>query len=91
MDEIAYFDAASGVYRFIDALDGDDSGVEDLPFTSYFDLDNAVNHIHVQTSCGRNQKREKTIDFDEDEYAYEDDERDEDYKPNKSAWSVKKV
>lgn len=90
MDEIAYFDADVGVYRFVDDLEGEDSGVEDLPFTSYLELDHSVNKVQGEVTTN-SQNSDQITDLDDDDFVFVDDERDVDYKPSKSLWGVKKV
>ena len=80
MDEQqVFFEPSPGMYRFFEGIEDEDSGVEDLPFTNYVELDsnNETNtdiysHSVDATTC---------FDHDDDELSFMDDDKDEDYKP----------
>ncbi|XP_045187445.2 uncharacterized protein LOC123545175 [Mercenaria mercenaria] len=81
-DQHIYFEPSPGMYRFFEGIEDDDSGVEDLPFTNYVELDDTSEKDRDMYSHSVNAGT--LFDQDEDELSFIDDDKDEDYKPRTS-------
>lgn len=92
MDDQFTFDNSSSMYSFFEDLDGEDSGMEDLPFSNYVELEGIIEKTEAKKdNCMEILGTGTVFDQEEDELAFIDDDKDEDYKPRKASSISKKV